>query len=167
MARLQEQAGEWEERVREDTKELTHSLPPYVVDAAVSTAGELGRVQPDVILHGGPHPGTFCAPTVSRGRPSPSRDTRACDAGALLKSPVLTLLEADDLGKALHRTLDVFAEFGSALGPVPCRPGRVLGTPPRFPRRAWRSAVRPGSAAIADRLVKHPVLARPGEGAAE
>lgn len=34
----------------------------------------------------------------------------AYDGGILLKSRALTLLEADDLRKAVHRVLDVFAE---------------------------------------------------------
>jgi streptomycin 6-kinase len=34
----------------------------------------------------------------------------AYDGGTLLKSRALTLLEADDLRKAVHRVLDVFAE---------------------------------------------------------
>ena len=58
-------------------------------------------------------PGTSCAPTVSRGWPSIPRGTsasRAYDGGTLLKSRVLALIEADDLSKAVHRTLDVFSE---------------------------------------------------------
>ncbi|WP_433430440.1 hypothetical protein [Nonomuraea sp. CA-141351] len=67
LPRLREQAGAWEERLREDAGELTHSMSRHVVGAAVATVREL-------------------------------------------KSRALTLLEADDLRKALHRTLDVFAE---------------------------------------------------------
>lgn len=38
------------------------------------------------------------------------RTPAAYDGGILLKSRALTLLEADDLRKAVHRVLDVFAE---------------------------------------------------------
>ncbi|MFG3532312.1 aminoglycoside phosphotransferase family protein [Streptomyces sp. NPDC047917] len=113
LPRLKEQADGWEEQLRKDAAELTHALPRYVVDAAVATVRELGRVQPDTLIHGDLHarnilradrePWLAVDPKGYAGDP-------AYDGGTLLKSRALTLLEADDLRKAVHRTLDVFAE---------------------------------------------------------
>ncbi|MEU5869223.1 aminoglycoside phosphotransferase family protein [Nonomuraea sp. NPDC047529] len=87
--------------------------PRHAVDAAVATVRELGRVQPDLLVHGDLHarnvlradrePWLAVDPKGYAGDP-------AYDGGTLLKSRALTLLEADDLGKAVHRVLDVFAE---------------------------------------------------------
>ncbi|WP_431904379.1 aminoglycoside phosphotransferase family protein [Nonomuraea sp. bgisy101] len=113
LPRLRERAGAWEEQLRRDAEELTHTLSPYVVDAAVATVRELGRVQPDILVHGDLHAGNI----LRAGRepwlavdPKGYAGDPAYDGGTLLKSRVLTLLEADDLRKALLRTLDVFAE---------------------------------------------------------
>ncbi|MFI6929694.1 aminoglycoside phosphotransferase family protein [Streptomyces sp. NPDC050287] len=113
LPRLREQADVWEEQLCKDAEEVTHALSRYVVDAAVATVRELGRVQPDTLVHGDLHarnilradrePWLAVDPKGYAGDP-------ACDAGTLLKSRALTLLEADDLCKAVHRTLDVFAE---------------------------------------------------------
>jgi streptomycin 6-kinase len=113
LPRLREQADAWEQHVREDADELTHALPRYVMDAAVATIRELGRVQPDTLIHGDLHgrnilradrePWLAVDPKGYAGDP-------AYDAGTLLKSRAVTLLEVDDLGRAVHRVLDVFAE---------------------------------------------------------
>lgn len=55
LPRLQEQAVAWEEQLRKDAEQLTHTLAPHVVDAAVATVRELGRVQPDILIHGDLH----------------------------------------------------------------------------------------------------------------
>ncbi|MGW1408408.1 aminoglycoside phosphotransferase family protein [Streptomyces sp. NPDC002403] len=113
LPRLREQAGVWEAELRQDATELTHALSPYVVDAALATARELGRDQPDTLIHGDLHarnilradrePWLAVDPKGYAGDP-------AYDAGTLLKSWALTLIETSDLRKALHRTLQVFAE---------------------------------------------------------
>ncbi|MDX6327656.1 MAG: streptomycin 6-kinase [Streptomycetaceae bacterium] len=113
LPRLREQADAWEEQLRKDAGELTHTLSPYVVDAAVATVRELARVQPDTLIHGDLHarnilradrePWLAVDPKGYGGDP-------AYDGGTLLKSHALTLFEADDLRKAVHRTLDVFVE---------------------------------------------------------
>ncbi|MGW3495518.1 aminoglycoside phosphotransferase family protein [Streptomyces sp. NPDC001020] len=113
LPRLREQADAWEERLRKDAGELTHALPRGVVDAAVATVRELGRAQPDTLVHGDLHarnilradrePWLAVDPKGYAGDP-------AYDGGTLLKSRALTLLEAGDLRKAVHRVLDVFAE---------------------------------------------------------
>ncbi|MFF1420292.1 aminoglycoside phosphotransferase family protein [Streptomyces sp. NPDC058280] len=113
LPRLREQAATWEEQLRKDTKELTHALPGHVVDAAAATVRELGRVQPDILIHGDLH-----ARNILRADREPwlAVDPKgyvgdpAYDGGTLLKTRALTLLAADDLRTAVHRLLDIFAE---------------------------------------------------------
>jgi streptomycin 6-kinase len=113
LPRLREQANAWEEQLRKDAGELTHTMSRYAVDAAVATIRELGRVQPDTVIHG-----DFHARNILRADREPwlAVDPKgyagdpAYDGGTLLKARGLTLLEAGDLRKAVHRILDVFAE---------------------------------------------------------
>ncbi|UXY23912.1 aminoglycoside phosphotransferase family protein [Streptomyces cynarae] len=113
LPRLRDQADAWEEQLRKDAGELAHALPGHVVDAAVATVRDLGRAQPDLLLHGDLH-----ARNILRGEREPwlAVDPKgyagdpAYDGGTLLKSRALTLLEADDLRRAVHRVLDIFAE---------------------------------------------------------
>lgn len=113
LPRLREQAHAWEEQLRKDTEELTHELPRQVVDAAAATARELGRAQPDTLVHGDLHPRNILR---ADREPWLAVDPKgyvgdpAYDGGTLLKSRALELLEADDLRKAVHRVVDVFAE---------------------------------------------------------
>ncbi|MFC8076868.1 aminoglycoside phosphotransferase family protein [Streptomyces sp. NPDC057307] len=113
LPRLCEQADAWEEQLRRDAEELTHTMSPYALDAAVATVRELGRVQADSLVHGDLHarnilradrePWLAVDPKGRVGDPG-------YDAGTLLKSRALTLLEAPDLRKAAHRILDIFSE---------------------------------------------------------
>lgn len=113
LPRLREQADAWEAQLRKDAGELPHGLPRQVLDAAVATARELGRVQPDTLVHGDLH-----ARNILRASREPwlAVDPKgyvgdpAYDGGTLLKARALKLLEAHDLRKAVHRVLDVFAE---------------------------------------------------------
>ncbi|MCM9076734.1 aminoglycoside phosphotransferase family protein [Streptomyces spororaveus] len=113
LPRLRAQADSWEQQLRRDEGELTHTVPPYVVDAAVATVRELGRTQPDVLIHGDLH-----ARNILRADREPwlAVDPKgyvgdpAYDGGTLLKARALSLLDAEDLGRAVHRTLDLFAE---------------------------------------------------------
>jgi streptomycin 6-kinase len=113
LPRLREHADAWEEQLRNDAGELTHTMSRYVVDAAVATIRELGRVQPDTVIHG-----DFHARNILRADREPwlAVDPKGCagdpayDGGTLLKARGLTLLEADDLRKAVDRFLDVFTE---------------------------------------------------------
>ncbi|MGW2636947.1 aminoglycoside phosphotransferase family protein [Streptomyces sp. NPDC001348] len=113
LPRLRERADVWEEQLRAGAAEVTHGLSRRVVDAAVATVRELGRVQPDTLVHGDLHAGNILR---ADREPWLAVDPKGCagdpagDVGTLLKSRALTLLEADDLRKAVHRTLDVFAE---------------------------------------------------------
>ncbi|WP_441246833.1 aminoglycoside phosphotransferase family protein [Kitasatospora sp. McL0602] len=113
LPRLREQVGAWEEELQRDAEELTHALPKFAVDAAMATVRELGSVQPDFLVHGDLH-----ARNILRAEREPwlAVDPKgyagdpAYDGGTLLKSRAPALLEADDLHRAVHRTLDTFAE---------------------------------------------------------
>ncbi|ANP49893.1 aminoglycoside phosphotransferase family protein [Streptomyces griseochromogenes] len=113
LPRLREQADAWEERLRVDAEELSHALPPHVVGEALATVRELARAQPDTLVHGDLH-----ARNILRARREPwlAVDPKgyagdpAYDGGTLLKAHAVTLVEADDLPKAVQRALDVFAE---------------------------------------------------------
>ncbi|MER7849232.1 aminoglycoside phosphotransferase family protein [Kitasatospora sp. NPDC096077] len=113
LPRLRGQADAWEEQLRRDAHELAHSLPRRVVDAAVATVRELGRVQPDTLVHGDLHARNI----LRAGRepwlavdPKGYAGDPAYDGGTLLKLRALTLLEVDDPRRAVHRIVDVFAE---------------------------------------------------------
>ncbi|MCG7524520.1 aminoglycoside phosphotransferase family protein [Streptomyces sp. OfavH-34-F] len=113
LPRLSEQADAWEEELRKDAAELTHALPRPVLDAALATVRELGRSQPETLVHGDLHgrnilraerePWLAVDPKGYVGDP-------AYDAGTLLKSRAFTLAEADDLHAAVHRVIAVYAD---------------------------------------------------------
>ncbi|MGW0881885.1 aminoglycoside phosphotransferase family protein [Streptomyces sp. NPDC002671] len=113
LPRLREQADTWEEQLRKGAEELTHTMSPHAVDAALATVHELGRAQPDTLVHGDLH-----ARNILRADREPwlAVDPKGCagdpayDAGTLLKSRALTLLAADDMRKAVDRVLDIYAE---------------------------------------------------------
>ncbi|WP_062205566.1 aminoglycoside phosphotransferase family protein [Streptomyces sp. NBRC 109706] len=113
LPRLRERADAWEAELRRDAVELTHALAPRVVDAAVATVRELGRDQPDTLVHGDLHPGNILRaerePWLAVDPKGYAGDP-AYDGGALLKSRAPALTEAGDLRRAVHRALDVFAE---------------------------------------------------------
>ncbi|OKJ00655.1 kinase [Streptomyces sp. CB01249] len=114
LPRLSDQAGEWEDGLRTDDAEFAHPLPRPVIDAALATVRELGRAQPDTLVHGDLHgrnilraerePWLAVDPKGYVGDP-------AYDAGALMKSRAYALAGAGaDLARAAHRIVDVFAD---------------------------------------------------------
>ncbi|MFF4114500.1 aminoglycoside phosphotransferase family protein [Streptomyces sp. NPDC001714] len=113
LPRLRDRADTWAAELRENAAELSHALPPRTLDAAVATARELGRTQPDTLIHGDLHarnilradrePWLAVDPKGYAGDP-------AYDGGTLLKSRALSLIQSADLPKTVHRLLDVFAE---------------------------------------------------------
>ncbi|RSN63916.1 aminoglycoside phosphotransferase family protein [Actinomadura sp. WAC 06369] len=113
LPRLRDRADEWEALLREDAAELPHTMPRAVVDAAVATVRELGRDQPDTLVHGDLHAGN-----VLRAEREPwlAVDPKgvmgdpAYDGGTLLMARGLSMLAADDPHRAVRRFLDVFAE---------------------------------------------------------
>ncbi|WP_030673427.1 aminoglycoside phosphotransferase family protein [Streptomyces cellulosae] len=112
LPRLRDRAGQWEEELLRDARELAHELPARVLDAALETVRELGPVQPDTVIHGDLHAGNILRadrePWLAVDPKGYAGDP-AYDGGTLLKSRALAFLEADDLTKAVHRTLDGFA----------------------------------------------------------
>ncbi|MEU9244723.1 aminoglycoside phosphotransferase family protein [Streptomyces sp. NPDC048385] len=122
LPRLRDRADAWAAQLRADAAELPHTLPPRAVDAAVATARELGRTQPDTLVHGDLH-----ARNILRADREPwlAVDPKGCagdpayDGGTLLKSRALNLMRADGLPKTARRLLDVFAEAAEL------DPGRV------------------------------------------
>ncbi|MBH1937124.1 phosphotransferase [Streptomyces sp. AV19] len=113
LPRLRDRAGLWEARLRGDAEELTHALSRRTLDAAVATVRELGRDQPDVLVHGDLHAGNILR---AEREPWLAVDPKgyvgdpAYDGGALFKSRAPALIAATDVRRAVHRTLDVFAE---------------------------------------------------------
>ncbi|MFJ6084925.1 aminoglycoside phosphotransferase family protein [Streptomyces sp. NPDC092369] len=113
LPRLREQTGAWEEQLCTDAGEFSDALSRRAVDAAVATVREVGREQPDLLVHGDLHGGN-----ILRAERDPwlAVDPKgyvgdpAYDGGTLLKSRALAILAADDPRKAVHRVLDVFAE---------------------------------------------------------
>lgn len=113
LPRLCGQASVWEGQLHADALELRHALPRRVVGAAVATVRDLGRVQPDLMVHGDLH-----ATNILRAQREPwlAVDPKGCvgdpayDAGMAIKWRPLLLLASDELRKALHRRLAVFAE---------------------------------------------------------
>ncbi|MFE1377707.1 aminoglycoside phosphotransferase family protein [Streptomyces sp. NPDC058740] len=113
LPRLSERAGQWEEELRRDAGELAHTMPRRVVDAAVATVRELGRVQPDTLVHGDLH-----ARNVLRAEREPwlAVDPKgyagdpAYDAGTFLKTRAPRFLGAGDPRAAAFRVMDVYAE---------------------------------------------------------
>ncbi|MGW0962023.1 aminoglycoside phosphotransferase family protein [Streptomyces gelaticus] len=113
LPRLRELADAWEAELHRDAKQLTHTLSRYVVDAALATLRELGRDQPDILIHGDLHArNVLCAdrePWLAVDPKGYAGDP-AYDAGTLLKSRAPALIAASDLPKALRRGLQVFAD---------------------------------------------------------
>ncbi|MFF2012954.1 aminoglycoside phosphotransferase family protein [Streptomyces sp. NPDC058195] len=113
LPRLRDRAGAWEAELQQAAAELDHAMSRRAVEAAVATVRELGRDQPDTLVHGDLH-----ARNILRADREPwlAVDPKgyagdlAYDGGTLLTSRVPVLLGSGDLGKALNRTLCVFAE---------------------------------------------------------
>jgi streptomycin 6-kinase len=113
LPRLCDRAREWERDLRADATELTHPLSPLAVGTAVATARELGRVQPELMVHG-----DFHARNILRAEREPwlvvdpkgYAGDPAYDAGMPIKWHPLMVLRGGELRKAVRRGLHVFAE---------------------------------------------------------
>ena len=113
LPRLADQADSWEEELLGGAADFPGALPAAVVDAALAVVDELGRDQPDLVVHG-----DFHARNILRGDREPwlavdpkgLRGDPAYDGGTLLKPRALALIDSDDVMKALRHELEVFAE---------------------------------------------------------
>jgi streptomycin 6-kinase len=113
LPRMSEQADAWAEELRKDDDELDHPLPAYVVDAALAVVDELGRDQPEILIHGDFHPRNILR---AEREPWLAVDPKgyvgdpAYDATTFLRTRAAHQLGADDLVKVLHHELELFAE---------------------------------------------------------
>jgi streptomycin 6-kinase len=113
LPRLSERADEWDESLRRDSRAFTGAVPRAAVDAASATVRELGRQQPELVVHGDLHtrnilraerePWLAVDPKGYVGDP-------AYDGGMLLKAHMFELIREPDPGKAVLRLLEVFAD---------------------------------------------------------
>jgi streptomycin 6-kinase len=56
LPRLADQADRWEEELRQGATDFPGAVPDAVLDAALAVVDELGRDQPDLLVHGDFHP---------------------------------------------------------------------------------------------------------------
>jgi streptomycin 6-kinase len=113
LPRLQAQADGWEEQIRTGALDFPQVLPSSVVDAALAIVDELGRNQPELVVHGDLHPRN-----ILRGEredwlaidPKGLVGDPAYDGSMFFRARVRVLMETDDPVKRLQRELEVFAE---------------------------------------------------------
>ncbi|MFF0342121.1 aminoglycoside phosphotransferase family protein [Kribbella sp. NPDC004875] len=113
LPRLSDRADEWYDEVRSGAAEFPDALPTRVVDAALDVVDELGREQPELVVHG-----DFHARNILRADREPwlAVDPKgyvgdpAYDGGTLLLPRVLPYLDSGDLATPLQRELEIFAE---------------------------------------------------------
>jgi streptomycin 6-kinase len=113
LPRLADQADGWVEELRQGAADFPGAVPAAAVDAALAVVEELGRKQPDLLLHGDFHPRN-----ILRGEREPwlAVDPKgyvgdpAYDGATLLGPRALALIESEDLMKELRHELDVLAE---------------------------------------------------------
>ncbi|HEX3815115.1 MAG TPA: aminoglycoside phosphotransferase family protein [Mycobacteriales bacterium] len=113
LPRLSGRADEWAQTLFEDAESLGHPLSQRALGAAIATFRDLGRKQPDTMVHGDLHFGN-----VVRGQREPwlvidpkgLAGDLAVDALRVLVRGVESLREADDLGAELRRRLAIFAD---------------------------------------------------------
>ena len=115
LPRLSARVPEWERSLSRDAADFPDALAPRVVQAALATVRELGRDQPELMVHGDLHPRNILA---GQREPWLAVDPKgfvgdpAYDGGMLLKARLFALLEQDDPDRAALRSLAVFAEAG-------------------------------------------------------
>jgi streptomycin 6-kinase len=113
LPRLSDRAEEWEQTLRGDAEKLGHPLSRRALDSALATIQDLGRKQPDTMVHGDLHFGN-----VVRAEREPWLvvDPKGCagdlafDACRVLVRGVDSLREAHDLEAELRRRLAIFTD---------------------------------------------------------
>ncbi|WP_432878387.1 aminoglycoside phosphotransferase family protein [Kribbella sp. CA-245084] len=113
LPRMSEQADTWAEELHRDATELDHPLPAAAIDAALAVVDELGRDQPEILIHGDFHPRNILR---ADREPWLAVDPKgyvgdpAYDATTFLRTRAAHQLGADDLIKLLNHELELFAE---------------------------------------------------------
>ncbi|MFD7778833.1 aminoglycoside phosphotransferase family protein [Streptomyces sp. NPDC059753] len=113
LPRLRDHIEGWQEDLRKDAERLPRPLPQRVVQAAATTFRDLGRDQPETLVHGDLHFGNVLQ---AEREPWLAIDPKgyvgdpAYDAITLLRSRFEDLLAAEDLNAALVRRLAIFAD---------------------------------------------------------
>ncbi|MCX4533235.1 aminoglycoside phosphotransferase family protein [Streptomyces sp. NBC_01669] len=107
LPRLADRSDAWEQEIREHVGRLARPLPRYVTDAALATVRELGREQPDTLVHGDLNYGNVIA-----GAREP---WLAIDPKGWVGDPAydgITLLRGrlDTLDATLQRRVSLFAD---------------------------------------------------------
>ena len=113
LPRLSDQAEEWEQTLREEADALGHPLSQCALGAAVATVQDLGRKQPDTMVHGDLHFGNVVRATREPWLvvdPKGIAGDRAFDAFRVLVRGADSLLAADNLGAEVRRRLAIFAD---------------------------------------------------------
>lgn len=113
LPRMSSLVAEWECELRDEDRELGSPLPARVVAAAIATVRELGRDQPETLVHGDLH---FTNVLRSEREPWLAIDPKgyvgdpAYDSITLLRTRFEALLTAPDPRAAALRRLAVFAD---------------------------------------------------------
>ncbi|MFG1816644.1 aminoglycoside phosphotransferase family protein [Kribbella sp. NPDC049174] len=113
LPRLADRADGWAEELRQGVADFPGAVPAAAVDAALAVVDELGREQPDLLMHG-----DFHARNILRGEREPwlAVDPKgyvgdpAYDGATMLKPRALALIESEDLMMTLRHEVNVFAE---------------------------------------------------------
>lgn len=113
LPRMSSLVAEWECELRDEDRELGSPLPARVVAAAIGTVRELGRDQPDTLIHGDLH---FTNVLRAEREPWLAIDPKgyvgdpAYDSITLLRTRFEPLLTAPDPRAAILHRLAVFAD---------------------------------------------------------
>jgi streptomycin 6-kinase len=123
LPRLSDRADEWTEELRSGAANFPDALPPSAVDAALTVIDDLGRKQPELVVHG-----DFHARNILRSDREPwlAVDPKgyvgdpAYDAATFALPRAFALIDSPDLFRTLLRELAIFAE-AAELDPLRIR----------------------------------------------
>lgn len=146
LPRLSDRVEDWEQNLRDDDEQFGHPLSRHALGAAEATFQDLGRKQPDTMVHGDLHFGNVVR--ASR-EPWLAIDPKgwvgdlAYDALRVLVRGAESLLAAADVGAELRRRLAIFADaaevdrervvrWAQADAVMSAHHGRTVGKPKRI-----------------------------------
>lgn len=155
VPRLSERAKEQELQLRDAYELLTGHVPRRVVDTAIGTIQELGREQPDTLVHGDLHyknvvratrePWLAIDPKGFAG--DPANEAMSVAIGGFQRG-----LSMDDLCANLHRRLAIFAEAAELDRDRVVRWTQARALLHACWKRRSPSPARPGAVQIAERV---------------